>query len=107
MVRFYSKRITGVNHKVDAVIQFLSTGVYRFWFWQHYKIASKQEELRRAWREVCFKFELKSIEQGLLEWVEKNGAGCPPDPAKFAEFIAPKLTPEVDAFIRESKANLL
>lgn len=107
MVRLYSKRITGVNYKIDAVIRFLSTGVYRSWFWRNYKIARQQEQLRREWREVCFRFELQSITEGLAAWVTEHGTTCPPVPETFAQFLAPKLTPDVVNFITESRAKLL
>lgn len=81
-----------VSAKVDLVVAFLATGIYRPWFWQHFKDADKQSELKADWMPVCERFSRREIMAGLRQWAHERGAGCPPEAQTFLEFVSPRLT---------------
>lgn len=81
-----------VSAKVDMVMAFLATGIYRPWFWQHYKDVHCQSSLKAEWVPVCERFSRREIMAGLRRWSREYGVSRPPEVNLFLEYLSPNLT---------------
>jgi hypothetical protein len=95
-----------VSEKVDIVMATLASGIYRPWFWQHYKRPAANRALRAEWAGVLGVFEPWQIRKGLKEWAEQRGVEQPPSPKAFAEYLRPQHSASSKSFFNSIKQQL-
>jgi len=89
--------------KIGLVMAFLSTSIYRRWFWANYKHQHDQAILRHEWHDVAVRFSGAEIKAGLELWASQRGVDHPPTPSEFYAFIMPQKSNASNQFF--NKAN--
>lgn len=91
--------------RTGIVMGLLAKGAYRPWFWQQNRLVGAAV-WRQRWLDVCSRFDVATLCDGLERWERERGLGYPPDPEAFADFVDVKPSLVAKMHLAKARAAL-